>query len=106
MNIRFGVLFVASVLFFSIGHAAPLGKYSDSQPSVVPKQTNEPDIIQRKLSVKMQEVIQRLNAMPVEERRKWIHYYTLKMKAAQQRGDFLESGYYSGILAGVGIESE
>ena len=106
MNIRFGVLFIASILFSSVAYAAPLGKYSDAMPSVAPKQTIEPNVIKQKLSVKMQEIIQRLNAMPVEERRKWIHYYTLKMKAAQKRGDFLESGYYSGILAGVGIESD
>ena len=106
MKIRYGVLIIASIFFFYEVQAAPLGKYSEPSPSVAPQQRIEPEFIKRRLSAKMEEAIERLNAMPLEERKKWMHYYTLKMKAAQKRGDFLESGYYSGILAGVGIEGE
>lgn len=90
------------VLFFSVtALSAPLGKYSDPEATIVPRQTAPPAIFKQQLNAKMQEAIERLNGMSPEERTKWINYYVLKMEEAQKKGNYLESGYYSGILAGV-----
>ena len=104
MKIRRLVLIVTVILFSLAVQAAPLEKYSAPSAPAKSQRSVSPEMVKQRLNQKMQEAIRRLNAMPADERKKWIHYYTLKMKAAQKKGDYLESGYYSGILAGVGVE--
>ncbi len=101
MKIRYWLCIISFMLIPLVAHSAPLGKYSDSEPRTVPQQSVSPDEVKQRLNQSMQEAINRLNAMSPEERNKWTNYYVLKMKAAQKKGNYLEAGYYSGILAGV-----
>lgn len=101
MKIRRLILIINFILVPVAAQAAPLEKYSDQPSRSAPQKSVSPDEVKQRLNKSMQEAIDRLNAMPPEERQKWINYYVLKMKAAQEKGNYLESGYYSGILAGV-----
>ncbi len=102
---RLALMLILAVVFSPlVVHSASLGKYSDPPVPASPERYVQPGQVKQRLNQKMEEAIERLNAMPSEERKKWIHYYVLKMQAAQKKGNYLESGYYSGILAGVGVE--